>query len=228
MVEIQEGSRRPRGRPQIRSDAATLELIVAAARQEFNAKGYASTSMGVVAERAGVSTKTLYRLIPTKADLFKSVISERIGRFILEIDEAVEGAPDLPTALERILCAYGNLTLGADVIGVARLVLAESDRFPEIASAFYEGAIKRTGEAMERWVRQQCERGLISLEDPRAATGMLRGMMVMEPQRAVMLGQCSAPDAAAIARRAKFCARLFLDGCRTGNWRKNWAVEGVL
>ena len=35
---------------------------------------------------AGVSTKTLYRLAPTKEALFKSVISQRIGRFILAID----------------------------------------------------------------------------------------------------------------------------------------------
>jgi AcrR family transcriptional regulator len=215
MVQIQEGCRRPRGRPQVRCDEDTLDLIVAAAREEFNAKGYASTSMGVVAARAGVSTRTLYRLIPTKEDLFKSVISDRIGRFILEIDRAVEGAPDLVTALESILRAYGSLTLAADVIGVNRLVLAEGCRFPEIASAYYEGAIRRTGDAMERWVRQQCERGLISLEDPKEATGMRRGMMIMEPQRAVMLGQEAAPDAEAIAERARVCARLFLRGCLT-------------
>ena len=44
--------------------------------------------------------------------------------------------------------------------------------------------------------------------------GMLRGMMIMEPQRAAMLGERAAPDAAEIASRAKICTRLFLDGCR--------------
>jgi primosomal protein N'' len=42
---------------------------------------------------------------------------------------------------------------------------------------------------------------------------MLRGMMIMEPQRAVMLGQRAAPDAQEIARRARFAAHLFLNGC---------------
>ena len=42
--------------------------------------------MADVAERAGVSTKTLYRLVPTKADLFANVIADRIGRFVLEYD----------------------------------------------------------------------------------------------------------------------------------------------
>ena len=48
--------------------------MIAAAHQEFLAKGYAGASMVAVAERAGVSTKTMYRLIPTKADLFRSVV----------------------------------------------------------------------------------------------------------------------------------------------------------
>jgi hypothetical protein len=44
---------------------------------------------------------------------------------------------------------------------------------------------------------------------------MLRGMMIMEPQRAVMLSQRPAPDAEEIAARASMCARLFLNGCRS-------------
>jgi hypothetical protein len=42
---------------------------------------------------------------------------------------------------------------------------------------------------------------------------MLRGMMIMEPQRAVMLGQRSAPDHDERVVRAKQCAQLFLKGC---------------
>jgi AcrR family transcriptional regulator len=215
-LERRQAERRPRGRPQLRSDEETRSLIVSEAEQEFHSRGYALTSMGTVADRAGVSTKTLYRLIPTKEELFKCVISERIARFLLEIDEVAGHDGDLGADLERILRAYGQLTLDPEVIGVSRLVLAEGCRFPEIAEAFYEGAVRRTGRVMESWLRRQCERGLIALDDPAAATGMLRGMMIMEPQRAVMLRQAEAPDEAAIAERARLCARLFLQGCAAG------------
>ena len=47
------------------------QIIYEAARHEFAASGYAATSMETVARRAGVSTKTLYRLIPNKAALFE-------------------------------------------------------------------------------------------------------------------------------------------------------------
>ena len=68
--------------------------------------------MAAVAERAGVSTKTMYRLIPTKADLFRSVVSDRISRFMLDIDAEALDALTLEEALERMLIAYGTLNSG--------------------------------------------------------------------------------------------------------------------
>ena len=215
MVAIQESVRRPRGRPQIRCDEDTRQLIIEAAATEFQAKGYAATCISDVAQRAGVSTKTLYRLIPTKAALFKAVVADRIGGFILGIDERALGKLGLEPALERILSEFARLTLSEETIAINRLVIGECERFPEIATAFYEATISRVSDAMANWLRRQCERGFIKLDDPQAAAGILRGMMIMDPQRAAMLGQRSAPPASEIAQRAKTCARLFLDGCRS-------------
>ncbi|MEI9987385.1 MAG: TetR/AcrR family transcriptional regulator [Aliidongia sp.] len=149
--------------------------MIEAAADAFKANGYAGTGRGEVAQRAGVSTKTLYRLFPAKDVLFGLVVTDRIGRFMLEIDEEVLGALDLAAALERILVAYGGLTLGAETIAINRLVLGECERFPEIAASFYERAIKPIHAAMSGWLRRQIERGLIRLDDPDLATGMLRG-----------------------------------------------------
>ena len=169
MGQIHKDVKRGRGRPPIRSDAATRRLIIDAASQEFQANGYAGTCVEAVAQRA---------------------------------------------ALEHILIAYGALALDAETIAINRLVIAESDRFPEIAVAFYETALVQTNRAMESWLRRQCKRGSIRLKDPHAASGMLRGMMVMEPQRAVMLGQRAVPNAEEIANRARDASQLFLNGCR--------------
>ena len=73
--------RRGRGRPQARCDEETRGVIFEAARHEFAASGYAATSMDSVARRAGVSTKTLYRLNPNKAALFEGMITSRIDAF---------------------------------------------------------------------------------------------------------------------------------------------------
>jgi len=214
MVEIANETARGRGRPQLRSDEETLGLIVGAAREEFQANGYAGATMSAVAQSAGVSTKTLYRLTPNKAELFKSVISEKIGRFMLAFDEEVASAWDMETAMVRILVAFGELTLNSETTAIFRLVLSESDRFPEIGQAFYDGALGRVGEAIAHWLSEQCRKGLLELEDPCLAAGILRGMMIMEPQRAVMMGRRAAPDAGEIAARAKTCVALFLKGCK--------------
>ncbi|TPL11501.1 TetR/AcrR family transcriptional regulator [Mesorhizobium sp. B2-4-14] len=203
-----------RGRPQLRSDEETRQFVVTAARQEFNASGYARASMSRIAERAGVSTKTMYRLIPTKAELFRSVISDRISRFILELDEAHLDMLPIEEALEQILIAYATLTLDGDTVSTLRLVFAECDHFPEIAAAFAELAVGRTIQTMESWLTRQRDSGEIEIDDPSTAVGMLRGMMIMEPQRALMLGQRQPPDQREIVERAHYCARLFLDGCR--------------
>src|SRR5262245_30567491 len=71
----------------------------------------------------------------------------------------------------------------------------------------------RTGKGIADWLARQRDRGLLEVDDALVAAGMLRGMMVMEPQRATMLGQRKAPSVKEIAARAKTCARLFLKGC---------------
>jgi AcrR family transcriptional regulator len=213
MVEIQDCDKRTRGRPQVRCDDDTRSVIVDAASEQLHRCGYASASMNAIAQSAGVSTKTLYRLFPTKADLFNCLVSTRIGRFILAVDPGTLATMDLRRGLEHLLTAYGMLTLSADTVSILRLVIAESDRFPELAASFYEGAILRSNAAMEAWLRQQCALGLLALDDPHAASGMLRGMMILEPQRAAILRQQMPPQAEEIVARAKMCAGLFLDGC---------------
>jgi len=95
-------------------------------------------------------------------------------------------------------------------------VLAESDRFPELAADFYRCAVLATQRVLIRCLERLTRAGLIALEDPDEAAGMLRGMMIFEPSRAAMLGQAPLPDAETIEKRAARCARLFLDGCRAG------------
>jgi|HubBroStandDraft_6_1064221.scaffolds.fasta_scaffold428065_2 AcrR family transcriptional regulator len=212
MSDIEAVSKRSRGRPPTRTDDETRHLIAEAARHEFMAHGYAGACIDDVAKAAGVSKKTLYRLIPAKADLFKASVTDRIARFKLAVDEETSGR-NFANALERLLTEYGNLTLSAETIAIQKLVIAESGRFPELAASFYTEAIVATREVFEAFLSRQCVRGLIDLDDPGAAAGMLRGMMAMEPQRAAMIGRAGVPSAAEIAERARTCVRLFLRGC---------------
>jgi AcrR family transcriptional regulator len=206
--------RRPRGRPQVRTDEDTLEILIAAAREEFLAHGFAAANMAAVAQKAGISTKTLYRLVPTKADLFRKVVSSRMEIYALAVDlDALDALPP-EDALAHLLTVLGELTLSEDATGMYRLAVTEGARFPEIATFFNEAAVEPSGRALAAWLSRQRERGILKLDDPAQATGMLRGMMTMEGQRAFLLRQRPLPSRTEIAVRAHACARLFLNGCR--------------
>jgi AcrR family transcriptional regulator len=205
--------RRGRGRPQARCDEDTRAIIFDAAREEFAASGYAATSMDGVARRAGISTKTLYRLIPNKAALFEGMITERIDRFASGVRlRACEGR-DVAAALREALIACGELILDGDVISLQRMILGDSEKFPEIAQTFYHKAIRRTGRTLATWLDAQKKRGLIEVDDAETAAGILLGMLAFQPQRAVMFGHAPPPSREQLEQRAQTVAKIFLRGC---------------
>ncbi|WP_349629752.1 TetR/AcrR family transcriptional regulator [Bradyrhizobium genosp. L] len=188
-------------------------MIYDAARHEFAVRGFAVTSMSDVAASAGVSTKTLYRLIPTKLALFEATVTDRMDRFISVVNLGACDGRDIAAALEAALLTCGELILDAEVIALQRIILAESDKFPDIAEMFYAKAMQRTLGALAAWLGVQQRRGRIALDDAPAAAGMLLGMLVFQPQRDVMYGHRPAPSHDELEARAKACAALFLAGC---------------
>jgi AcrR family transcriptional regulator len=205
--------RRGRGRPQSRCDEETRAVIFEAARHEFAANGYAATSMDSVARRAGISTKTLYRLIPNKAALFEAMITDRIDTFTSVVRLRACDGSNIEKALREALIICGELILDGDVISLQRVILGDSEKFPEIAETFYHKAIRRTEQTLANWLQAQSERGLIKIDDAETAAGMLLGMLVFQPQRAVMFGHAPPPTRKQLEQRAQTVAVAFLRGC---------------
>jgi AcrR family transcriptional regulator len=206
--------RRCRGRPQVRPDDETRQIIYEAARHEFAGNGYAATSMEAVARRAGVSTKTLYRLIPNKESLFEGMVTDRLDRFVYEVNLHAADHTDLEQALRAALVACADLALDEEVIALQRMLLQEAGKFSDIAGTFYTNAIQRTAVALADWLRVQQKRGLIALDDVDEAAGMLLGMVASAPRRAAIFGGVPLPSRSRIEARVRTCAALFLRGCQ--------------
>jgi len=212
--------KRCRGRPQVRPDDETRRMIYEAARHEFAGNGYAATSIETVARRAGVSTKTLYRLIPNKATLFEGMVSDRIDRFISEVNLRAADHADIEQALTAALIACAELALDEETFALQRMLLQEAGKFSDIAGMFYKNAIQRTVVALADWLRVQQKRGLIALDDVDGAAGMLLGMVTSAPRRAALFGGVPLPSRSQIEARARACATLFLRGCQVRGIRK--------
>src|ERR1700722_7474696 len=103
--------RRCRGRPQVRPDHETRQVIYEAARHEFADSGYAATSMETVARRAGISTRTLYRLVPNKASLFEGMVSDRLDRFLSSVNLQLVDHADIEQALYAALMGCADPSL---------------------------------------------------------------------------------------------------------------------
>ena len=162
-----------RGRPCQIAEPERRQLLLDAAESVFVELGYSSASMDDIARRAGMSKKTLYRLFETKEALFAAVIAAR--RATLEATTESGDCPDVQTAekvLRRFLGGIARFILAPRQAALYRLVIAESQRAPEIAHAFH-----REGPSMARapsnWLALQNARGTLRVADPVSAASML-------------------------------------------------------
>jgi TetR/AcrR family transcriptional repressor of mexJK operon len=129
-----DAERRPQGGQAGRPTAAELARrkakVMAVATDLFITHGYAGTSLIDIARGAGVATRTLYQHFGDKEALFREVIfardaAEAIGK------PAVQNGDTLFEALMRAARYAGDVTFRPNSIGLMRLMIAESQRFPE-------------------------------------------------------------------------------------------------
>ena len=89
--------------------------VIAAATAEFAAGGYAGTSTGSIARRAGVSQPYLFQLFGTKRDLFLATVRDcfaRTGdRFEVSARQAAATDPDPIAVLTQMGNSYVELLL---------------------------------------------------------------------------------------------------------------------
>jgi AcrR family transcriptional regulator len=175
--------RRKEARPQELLDAA-LDLFVE--------KGFAATRCEEVALRAGVSKGTLYLYYPSKEELLKAVIRERLSSEIkagaLEIQQHTGSNGDL---MRKLLAPWWLRVFDSPASGVFKLIITEVRSFPDIAE-FYRREVVEPGQQLIGAVLQ---RGIASGEfravNVEAAVHSLVLPMVMLCLHKHSLGVCT-------------------------------------
>ncbi|MGH8336289.1 MAG: TetR/AcrR family transcriptional regulator, partial [Gammaproteobacteria bacterium] len=138
--------------PETRSSRKRRAIMEAATRL-FLDKGYDSTTMDDIATLADVSKPTVYSHFADKEKLFAEIVAATTR----DIDAVVRSVTDSLVASrtpERPLAELGRRFLRAlmqpELIRLRRLVIANAERFPEVAGAWYEQGFDRVLAALAR------------------------------------------------------------------------------
>jgi AcrR family transcriptional regulator len=134
-----KGAARPRRRAE--RQVERRESILAAALDEFSARGFAATRLDDIARRAGVAKGTIYLYFHGKEALFQELVRTMLSPIV----DRLEAAPmaDLPARMvaEAIADMFVREIFGTRRKDVIRLIITEGQRFPKLAEVYYREVI---------------------------------------------------------------------------------------
>jgi AcrR family transcriptional regulator len=156
-----------------------VDAILAGAMREFLAHGYAATTMDQVTAAAGVSKTTVYNHFQDKEGLFTALIQQLIlskyyAAFNPQKAQSMQG--EASTILRHLaFCMLDNSIGDKQVLGLIRLIIGESGRFPELAQAFVLNLEKSFLEDLCQFLASRTE---LNLPDPEVAARVFMGTLV--------------------------------------------------
>lgn len=190
---------------------AKPRAVLDAAAQLFLAQGYGGVSMDAVAKRACVSKATLYAHFPGKEALFRSMIAEQCERMASEATAPAEPAEGIGMALQRLNLTLLRFLVAPSTLAMHRVVLAEAQRDPGLAEAFYAAGPARGRERIAAWIAEEQRRGRLRADaDPNRAAADLSALLRGDLWLRAGLGLPPEPDEAALEAEAAAVAALFL------------------
>ena len=145
-------------------NASKYAQIIEAAVAEFQAKGFAAASMDRISMQAEVSKRTLYKYFESKENLFRSIVVELSNRFADIFECRYEKGRDIRRQLTDLAWAEGRILMMPDVMAMARMVISETLRNPELAAAA-QGKLDKTQIFIDM-MRDASDDGQLKIDDP--------------------------------------------------------------
>jgi AcrR family transcriptional regulator len=144
-----------------RADKSALrrDAILAAALEEFSARGFAAARLEDVAQRAGVGKGTIYLHFRDKEALFQELVTTMLVPFIANIEAVPPVGLPIRIVLERLFDLFVREIYGTDRRKLIRLIITEGQRFPQLAEFHYQHVVKRAITAMRALLHAAHRRG---------------------------------------------------------------------
>jgi AcrR family transcriptional regulator len=148
--------------------------ILEAAMSLFVEKGFSSTRLDDVAERAGISKGTLYLYFNDKEDIFKQVLisaavpkMEMVESMIKNHTGAIEGL------VKNITSILGDVVISTPLGALPKLVISEAGNFPHLAEFHRDNVLKRLQDIFASVVKLGIKKGEFKKRPPLEAARSL-------------------------------------------------------
>ena len=197
-----------RGRPSLAEGAEKRRAIVAAAIDLFLSAGYKDVSVRQVAQRADVSTRTVYNMFEGKAALFNACL------------QSLSQGRDRPTlveqgtlydTLETFAVSILRLLSRPESLGFARLVMRDGRDIPELALAGHASQDEQFVQPLAVYLRNQIPDALAAEDYAK----IFISMALAEWNRSVTF-LLPIPDQQRCASHAARVASIFVNGANEG------------
>jgi AcrR family transcriptional regulator len=194
--------------------AAKRRSILDAARAVFLREGYAGATMDQVAAHAAVSKQTVYKHFADKRRLFTAVVDDQIDAteaLTHTMVAALGDTEDLAADLRAFARRHVAEVTEPHLLRLRRIVIAEADRFPDLARAWYARGPERGHATLAEQFRALADRGLLRVDDPLLAAQHFNWLVLSIPlNEAMFRGSDTRFTARALHRYADEAVRIFL------------------
>ena len=150
--------------------------ILEAAAEEFQANGFEGTSMDRVAERAGVSKRTIYNHFENKEALFEAITDEMIDEIVAISAIRYDPARGLEDQLMEIGRRKIDLMMCPSFMKFARVTIAEHLRTPDMANDAY-CRIHESKDGFRKWIAAGVADGRLVCDDSQVAAEQFESML---------------------------------------------------
>lgn len=161
-----------------RSEARPAELIAAALRC-FSERGFAATRLEDVAASASVSKATVYLYFESKENLFEAVVRAAVTPSLDQAHALVDAFEGTTPDLVRTILGVFETALEGPFPAIAKLVIAESGNFPQLARLWADLVLRRGMAMVRRVIERGIERGEFRAVDPETAVPLLVAPVVL-------------------------------------------------
>ncbi len=185
-----------------------------AARTVFLRKGYGGASMDEVAALAAVSKQTVYKHFADKKRLFTAIITGDISATETLTHAMVAALPDsqdIEKDLRRFARRHIIDVTQPHLIQLRRIIIAEAERFPELARTWYASGPERAHTTLADQFQALARRGLLWVDDPLLAAQHFNWLILSIPlNKAMFHGSDTEFTPAELERYADEGVRVFL------------------